>query len=152
MPETTETTTVSTKDPREVFDYLADFSNLAEWDPTFVRSERLDDGPIGVGSRFEAVMKLLGREVEILWTVSEYDAPNRVVLDGASEKFTSQEDVRVEAVDAGTKVTYTGRFDTDAPDLVDASSKPAFLLVGMAAIKGMHRKLEEETGRVDGDA
>jgi dehydrogenase/reductase SDR family member 12 len=151
VPETTESTVVSTRDQREVFDYLADFSNLAEWDPTFVRSERLDDGPLGVGSRFEAVMKLAGREVEIAWTVTEYDAPNRVVLDGAADRFTSQEDVRVEPVDEGTKVTYTGRFDTDAPDLLDATSKPAFLLVGKAAIRGMHRELEEQTGRADAD-
>jgi hypothetical protein len=41
-------------------------------------------------------MKLAGSEHEITWTVTEHDAPQRVVLDGVADTFTSQEDIRVE--------------------------------------------------------
>lgn len=143
MPETTETTVVDDRDQVKVFRYLADFGNLADWDPSFDDSRRLDDGPLGVGSRFAATMSLAGRSIDVEWTLTHYDEPNRVVLDGGSDRFTSQEDIRVEAVDDGTKVTYTGRFDTDAPDLIDAATKPAFFFVGKAAIGGLRRTLND---------
>jgi hypothetical protein len=146
VPETTETTVVNNRDQVAVFRYLADFGNLAEWDPTFDESSRLDSGELGVGSRFRGVMSFAGNDVEIEWTLTHYDEPNRVVLDGASERFTTQEDIRVEPVGDGTQVTYTGRYDTDASDLLDAASKPAFFFVGKAAIRGMNQTLNEKTG------
>lgn len=141
MPETTETTVVD-RDRTEVFRYLADFGNLADWDPSFDRSERLDAGPLGEGSRFEAAIEFLGNEVKIDFTCTHYDEPNRVVLDGVSERFTTQEDIRVASTPEGTEVTYTGSFDTDAPDLLDAATEPGFFFVGKAAIRGMQRALE----------
>lgn len=140
MPETTETTVVD-RDRTEVFRYLADFGNLADWDPSFARSERLDAGPLAEGSRFRATMEFLGNEVAIDFTCTHYDEPNRVVLDGVAERFTTQEDIRVASTPEGTEVTYTGSFDTDAPDLLDASTKPGFFFVGKAAIRGMQRTL-----------
>lgn len=144
MPETTETTVVNDRRQDEVFRYVADFGNLADWDPTFERSERLDSGELGVGSRFRAVMSLGGKDVEIEWTLTHYDEPNRVVLDGASDRFTTREDIRVEPVGDGTQVTYTGSYDTDRSDLLDAASKPAFSFVGKAAIRGLERTLNEQ--------
>jgi hypothetical protein len=149
VPETTETTIVDTHDQAAVFRYVADLGNLADWDPSFDESERLDDGPLGEGSRFRGVMSFAGRDIEIAWTLTHYDEPNRVVLDGSSDRFTTQEDIRVAPVDEGTEVTYTGRFDTDAPDLVDALTKPGFFFVGKAAIAGMHERLEREFGDQD---
>jgi hypothetical protein len=140
VPETTETTVVD-RDRTEVFRYLADFSHLADWDPSFDRSERLDAGPLGEGARFKAVMSFLGNDVEIDFTCTHYDEPNRVVLDGVSDRFTTQEDIRVASTPDGTEVTYTGSFDTDAPDLLDATTKPGFFFVGKSAIRGMHRTL-----------
>jgi hypothetical protein len=145
VPETTESTVVSTEDQVAVFDYLADFSNLAEWDPTFVSSEKLDTGSVGEGTRFRAVMKLAGSEHEITWTVTEHDAPRRVVLDGVAETFTTQEDIRVEPDDDGTKVTYTGRFETDTPDAFDAMSKPGFWVLGKVVIRQLRDTVEEQT-------
>ena len=43
------------RDPGEVFAYLSDFSTAEEWDPGTVRSERLDDAPLGEGTEFRLV-------------------------------------------------------------------------------------------------
>lgn len=145
MPETTESTVVATEDQVAVFGYVADFSNLAEWDPTFVSSEKLDTGSIGEGTRFRAVMKLAGREHEVTWTVTEHDAPNRIVLDGVAETFTTQEDIRIEPADEGTEVTYTGRFETDTPDAFDALSTPGFWVLGKVVIRHLREALDEHT-------
>ena len=40
------TTIGSPGSPEEVFEYLADFSSAAEWDPGVARAERLDEGAL----------------------------------------------------------------------------------------------------------
>ncbi|MEO8437074.1 MAG: SRPBCC family protein, partial [Chloroflexota bacterium] len=45
------------RSPEDVFDYLSDMANEADWNPDCVSIERLTDGPVGVGSRFRAKWK-----------------------------------------------------------------------------------------------
>jgi uncharacterized protein YndB with AHSA1/START domain len=140
MPETTETTQL----PRpvdEVFRYLADFSNLAEWDPMFERSERTDDGELGVGARFHVVGSVAGTSFPLDLEIVEYDEPRRVVLRGEGDGLRTREDLRLEPTSDGCEVTYTSSFETDKPDLLDAASKPAFVLVGRSAIRGLEDRL-----------
>jgi uncharacterized protein YndB with AHSA1/START domain len=141
MPTTTETTTLP-RPADEVFRYLADFGNLAEWDPMFERSDRLDDGPLGVGSRFRVVGSVAGSELELDLEIVEYDAPRHVVA--ARAPVTACAPARTCAstpTDGGSEVTYTSSFDTDEPDVVDAATKPGFVLVGKRAISGLEDQL-----------
>lgn len=145
MPETTETTTVD--GPREdVFRRVADFSRLAEWDPTFVHSERVDDGPLGVGSTFDCRMRVVDVEVPMVLEVVEYDEPSHVTLSGSGDGFTTREEITVGAPDGEgrVRVTYASGFDTDTPDWLDALGQPAFTLVGKAAIRGLHDHVEAD--------
>lgn len=136
MPETTETTTFR-RPADEVFDLLADFGNLADWDPMFDRSRRIDDGPLDVGARFAVTGSVAGRAVELDMEVVEYDRPRKIVLRGQGDGLTTTEDLRVEPTTEGCEVTYRSEFETDKPDLVDAASKPAFVAIGKRAISGM---------------
>lgn len=136
MPETTETTTLP-QAPEQAFAQLADFSRLAEWDPMFERSEQLDDGLIGVGTRFAARGSAAGRDFDLELRVVEHDPPRRIVLEGTGEGLATREEITVEPHDDGCEVTYGSSFETDKPDLVDALAKPAFVAVGKRAISGM---------------
>lgn len=145
MPTTTETTTVDA--PREdVFDYVADFSHLAEWDPTFVSSERVDEGPLDVGSTFDCRMVVLDVQVPMALEITRYERPHRVVLEGTGDGFTTREEITVGPAGDGrqVEVAYTSEFDTDKPDWIDAMGAPIFTVVGKAAIRGLHEHLEQE--------
>ena len=55
------TATVETpRERRDVFAYLSDFSTTQEWDPGVAEAERLDDGPVAVGTRFRVVAEFMG--------------------------------------------------------------------------------------------
>ena len=43
------------------FDYIADFATSQEWDPGTAASRRLDDGPVGRGSRYALDVRMGGR-------------------------------------------------------------------------------------------
>jgi uncharacterized protein YndB with AHSA1/START domain len=92
---------------QEVFEYLADFSTTAEWDPGVVEAQRLDADPLRAGARFRVVAGVLGRRVALDYRTVEIEPPHRVVLRAESRTVVSQDTITVRArPDAGTEVTY----------------------------------------------
>jgi uncharacterized protein YndB with AHSA1/START domain len=57
-------TQVIKKPVDEVFGVVADAGNFAEWNPTIRASRRLDDQPLGKGSRFEWDLRGFGKVVQ----------------------------------------------------------------------------------------
>lgn len=73
--EITHTTTVDAPAER-VWSLTLDLEALPRLTPTVTAIERLDDGPVQVGSRARLAQPGLGRRV---WTVQEVDPPHRFV-------------------------------------------------------------------------
>ena len=72
-------TTISAP-PAEVFAYLADLRNVADWMTGVVSAEQTSEGEMGVGSTALVVRELMGQRFEAPLTVTEYDAPRHVVI------------------------------------------------------------------------
>jgi uncharacterized protein YndB with AHSA1/START domain len=68
------------RDRVEVFDYTADFSHLEDWDPGVEASRRLGEGPVQSGSRFEVKAKFGTATLPMIYEISLYEPPERVVL------------------------------------------------------------------------
>lgn len=128
--------------PEEVFDYVVDFSHLAEWDPLFDRSRRLDDsGPVTEGSRFEVVVDRAGVEVPVTYTVEACDRPRSARLVGHGDGFTSIDEIDVRPTDdGGSELTWQARVETDTP-AVDTLATPVFKAVAKASMSGLRRTL-----------
>lgn len=75
-----------------VFDCVADQRNEPKYNPRMVRSERLTDGPIGVGTRFGATMTSGRRRTDMVVETTEYDRPRRlaskITMDMADDTTT----------------------------------------------------------------
>jgi hypothetical protein len=125
----------------QVFDYLVDFSNLAEWDPMFDRSRRIEgEGQVEVGHRFEVVAEKAGTELPITYTVEECDRPNRAKLVGRGDGFTSIDEIEVTSLDDGCELTWNATVETDAP-AVDTLATPAFKGVAKSSMHGLRETL-----------
>jgi len=77
--------------PDGVFATLTDLDAAGQWMPSFVRIERLDQGPLRVGSEWRETRKMFGREATEQFEVTELDPPRRLALrvdgtKGASKK------------------------------------------------------------------
>lgn len=91
----------------EAFAFVADFSTTERWDPGIVEAKRLDDGPIGVGSRFELVSKFGSREQTIVYEITRFDPPRSVTLLGEGETFRGTDVISFESREGGgTRVRY----------------------------------------------
>jgi hypothetical protein len=111
MPHNVDTVS-SAMDPADLFDYMAEFSNAAEWDPGTVSARRLGDGPVGLGSRFELIVRFAGRESPFVYEITEYERPRRVVLVAETGAARVTDTMSIAAGSGGGSVlTYDARLE-----------------------------------------
>ena len=100
-------TVISTRSAEDTFDYMADFANAAEWDPGTATAERLDTGPVGLGSVFRLGVRVGSRTTSLDYRIVTFERPHRVVLLGESGTIRSEDTVTVvHAADGGSILTY----------------------------------------------
>jgi uncharacterized protein YndB with AHSA1/START domain len=62
----------------EVFDLAADERNEPKYNPRMVRAEKVSQGPVTTGARFELELKNMGSKGEMTAEIVEYDRPHRL--------------------------------------------------------------------------
>ncbi len=141
---------VGTPRPRaDVFAYLSDFSTTREWDPGVVYAERLDHGPVGLGSRFRVVARFLGREAELTYAVIDIRPGELVTLRGENASVISLDTMTFEdGWTGGTVVEYEADLALKGPlRVLDPLLALAFRRVGDRALAGLRARLATEVGR-----
>lgn len=88
-------------------DYLKDFGHATDWDPGSVANERLDSGPIKVGSTWRNTSKLIFINTELRYELTEL-RDNGVVFVGTNKTATSVDtiDVITASDGKGVRITY----------------------------------------------
>jgi dehydrogenase/reductase SDR family member 12 len=126
----------------ESFDFVADFTNIENWDPGVTRSRRVDDGPLRVGSSFEVEVKMPTGTMPMTYTITEFDRPSRVVLEGVGKKLSAIDDIRFSEEDGRTRVDYTADLQFKGFMAAVAPLVPGRIRkVGEEAMDGMARAL-----------
>ena len=97
----------TSKNPQEVFDFLSEPTNDAEWRASSLSAEWISDPPHGVGSTNKAVDKLLGRNIESTREITAWDPPNQFGFKGDSGPMSFELTMTFEAQDNGTKATIS---------------------------------------------
>lgn len=91
----------------ETFAFVADFANAAQWDPGVASSERIDDGPLGVGARYRLGIRRGDRVVPMEYRVTAFEPLSRVVLAGTGSGVEAEDEIVFEATESGTRIDYT---------------------------------------------
>lgn len=86
-------------------EYLKDFGNATQWDPGSVSNQRIDSGPIGVGSTWHNTSKLIFINTELTYELTEL-RDNGMVFTGTNKTATSIDTIDVLPSEAGIRVTY----------------------------------------------
>ncbi len=140
------TTTVSSPHPPEaVFDSLADFSTVAQWDPNVESATRMEEGELTVGSKFKVLNDFFGRKQKLVYEMLAYDRPREFVVEAKTSSFDSNDTVTVTPTTSGCDVTYdaiitmkgVGRFFDPVIGLL-------FRIVGGKAEKGLREYVNRD--------
>jgi dehydrogenase/reductase SDR family member 12 len=138
-------TLLTPRTPQEAFDHVADFTTSADWDPSIATARRLDGGDLGVGARFEVRLQLGPRTAPLVYEITAYERPHRVVLVTRGRVHRGRDDVRFRAVEGGTEVTWDATFELRGPGvLLDPLLARGFRRAGAAAVEGLARSLDGE--------
>ena len=130
--------------PDTVFAFLADFTNAADWDPGVAAAERLDGGPIQVGSRFGLDLLVAGRRQRWVYAVERHEPDQRVTFATRTDRATGIDDVTVRPTpDGGSHVVWdaTFRFNGLLGALVDPVFNVVFQRIGAKAVSGLRPAL-----------
>jgi hypothetical protein len=133
-------------------DTVADFTSSAAWDPGVVSARRLDQGPLQVGSRFELRYRVAGPvTIPLVYELTRFDRPDRVVLSTRSLVHAGEDDVRFEAGATNTRVVWRARFGLRGPGrLLEPLLRRGFPAVAAEAGDGLRDHLDEEARRTSG--
>ena len=95
----------------EVFAYVVDPKNIAEWAGPVVEARKTSEGPVGLGTTSSRVTQFLGRTMEATYEITEYE-PNRLYGDKTtSGPVPTNARISFAPVDGGTKVTIQGEIE-----------------------------------------
>ena len=126
----------------EVFEYLVDFSNAKEWDPSVKSAERLDAGEIKVGSTFRLVVETMGRSSALVYAITELEPPRLVTFSGENSTVTSLDTITFESAGDGTTVTYDADLQLKGLlKLADPLLAIGFKRIADNALAGLRRQL-----------
>ena len=120
--------------PEEVFDYLSEPTNDAEWRGSSLSAEWISDSPHGVGSTYKSVDKLMGRKIEATQEITAWDSPNQFGFKGASGPMSFELTFTFEAQDNGTKATIS----------VEAQTRGLFKMAEGLAAKQMEKQVSTD--------
>lgn len=125
--------------PEDAFAYVANFANVAQWDPGVVSSEKTTEGVIGVGTAFHVVARFLGAAVPMDYRITEWDPPNRVELYGRAATVDAIDRITFESDgDGGTHIRYEAEFTFRVGRrLADRVMRRVFEHVGDKAMAGL---------------
>ena len=85
----------------EVFAVVNDMEGRAEWDPQTLRVEKLSEGPVGEGTRFEMVVKGPGK---MSLEVVEFDEPSRITFQASMKMGEGRHTFNISPTEGGTVV------------------------------------------------
>lgn len=134
------------QDPATVFATLTEPERLAAWHHGFDHAERLDDGPLRVGSRLRLGARVDGRPGDLEVEVTALEPPTRLQVAAASDDVRSLATVTVREADGGSEVTATsGAVLDDVEDAgVEPEANPAFADLGRSLLDGLRAALADE--------
>jgi len=90
----------------EVFAVVTNLENNPKWGSGLLEAVKTSDGPIGVGTTWRLVRKVLGQRLEAESEVIEYEL-NRNYVQRSKSPFPVEVRQTYEAVEGGTRISIT---------------------------------------------
>lgn len=97
-----------------VFEYLADLEHVPEWNWAVTSTRKIDDGPVGVGTRYRQTRSVPRPAVEEL-VITQLEAPHVLSLEGTLGPFPARVHYRLTGGSDRTAIVNT--IELDPPGL-----------------------------------
>jgi hypothetical protein len=99
---------------QDVFNFLSNAANFQRWMPHMQSATWTSSGDLGVGATGRGVMKMAGREMELMLEITRWDAPSLLgfkILNVPFPLEATEYVYRMEPDDGGTRLTLDGKIE-----------------------------------------
>jgi carbon monoxide dehydrogenase subunit G len=134
----TNTVTIH-RQPREVFEFLADFENVPRWNYAIAETHKTSPGPVGVGTTYRQTRTLPSRAEET-FQVTGFDPDRRLAIYGDLGPFKGTLVYELQEVEGETLLTNSA--DLEAQGLLKVAAPLASGRVSQAVAANL-QKLKE---------
>jgi hypothetical protein len=125
---------------REAFDRCIDLRRVNEWDRGVTTPRRLSGEGQAFGSTYEVtVTGFDGKPAAVVYKLLEVDAPNRFVMEGASDAFRAYDVLTFTSNDAGCELHYDAQLELlgARPPMTDDELDSLFARVAAVPQQGL---------------
>ncbi len=131
----------------EAFAMLADLTRVNEWDRGVTNAKQVEgDGP-ALGAKYEVtVTGFDGKPAQVVYELTEFDAPNRFVMIGEHATFRAHDTLTLTSEVDGCTLEYVGSLELmgdDAP-LTPEQLESVFTKVAAVAESGLTSFLQAD--------
>ncbi len=95
---------------QDVFNYLAAFENVPQWNYAIAETRKASNGPVGVGTIYRQTRSLPSRSEET-FQVTEFDPNRRLAIRGDLGPLKGTLTYELEPVREGTRLTNTAELE-----------------------------------------
>lgn len=136
-----ETSVPSDRTLQQTFVYMADFRNVAEWDPSITSAELTAGQPGEVGSTYDVTFSVAGQDMTLPYRTEEVVHEDRIVMRAETDAMVSVDTIRVHD-DGQVRVDYAAAIELKgARKLADPIADLALARAGRKAAEGLTEKL-----------
>jgi len=129
--------------PERVFNYLAQFDHIREWDPSVLTAHPLSTGKPAVGSRFRLALMFGLARVPMEYKIASLLPQRELVLEGRASSFTAVDRITFAAIAGGTRLRYQAdvKFPQQPTRLLSGLGQRLFRLNAERAVKRLQALL-----------
>jgi hypothetical protein len=95
----------------DAFAFISDLRNAPSWDPQTIEAHKLNEGPVGVGSRFRLVGRVLGYRFDLPYEIQLYSAPHELVIAGETAIMRYSDRITLAPHGPETRLVYEACLD-----------------------------------------
>jgi dehydrogenase/reductase SDR family protein 12 len=127
----------------QVYDYLANFSTIAEWDPGVSSAELISGEPATEGAVYRVVAVFGPRKIPLDYRVLFAKAPHSgepgcILLEASTSEFSSRDIIEVSETEKGCVAVYDATLElAGLRQVADPFMQLAFNIVGRRAENGL---------------
>ena len=101
-----EVSLIVNRQAHDVFAYLTDIDKETEWQTELIEAKQTSAGPISVGTTVREVRRFMGRRMEVVFQITEFEPNEKMAFQSTSGPFPMHGQYTLQPVDGGTKVTF----------------------------------------------
>ena len=128
----------------QVFDYLADFSQIVDWDPSVFSAKKISQGAIKQGSQFDLIIKSAGRKLPMAYELIDYQPYHSLTFLGKAEGFTATDRIVLKAQNDHTHITWQADLEfTGVLQYLIPVMRRSLQQLGQNSMRGLEQALND---------